>query len=140
MPTVAQVLNLLFQCSKGLSVEELRSGSLQLAVSAYLSSKGFQSLHIVPTIVSGNLQKFRDDVSVYHCHCSVTSGHLVQDGIYESQSENKVKHIFWFDFVLNRASGNFAIYYKTHCDDRSKSEVDTKEGCIKIIMLIIEHI
>ena len=30
-----------------------------------VASKGSQSLHIVLTIVSGNLQKFRDDVSGY---------------------------------------------------------------------------
>ena len=73
-------------------------------------------------------------------HCTVTSGHLVQDGVYQSQSENKVKRLFWFNFVLNRASENFAIYYKTHCDDRCKSEVDTKDWSIKMITWIIEHI
>ena len=78
--------------------------------------------------------------SILTLHCTVTSGHLFQDGIYQSQSENKVKRLFWFNFVLNRASANFAIYYKTHCDDRCKSEVDTKDWTIKMITWIIEHI
>ena len=42
--------------------------------------------------------------------------------------------------MLNRASANFAIYYKTHCDDRCKSEVDTKDWTIKMITWIIEQI
>ena len=32
------------------------------------------------------------------------------------------------------------IYYKTHCDDRCKSEVDTKDCSIMMIMWIIEHV
>ena len=42
--------------------------------------------------------------------------------------------------MLNRASANFAIYYKTNCDDRCKSKVDTKDWIIKMITWTIEQI
>ena len=42
--------------------------------------------------------------------------------------------------MLNRASANFAIYYKTNCDDRCKSKVDTTDWTIKMITWIIEQI
>ena len=44
------------------------------------------------------------------------------------------------NFVLNIASENFAIHYKTHCDDRCKIEADTKDCTISIKTWIIEHI
>ena len=42
--------------------------------------------------------------------------------------------------MLNTASENFAIYYKTHCDDRCKSEVDTKDWSIMMRKRILEQI
>ena len=42
--------------------------------------------------------------------------------------------------MLNRASESFAIYYKTHCDDRCKSEVDTKDWSIMMRKRILEQI
>ena len=74
-------------------------------------------------------------VSVGQYHCTVTSGHLNT----AVTADNKVIRLFWFNFVLNRASENFAIYYKTHCVDRCKSEVDTKDWSIKMLSRVIEH-
>ena len=70
-----------------------------------VASKGSQSLHIVLTIVSGNLQKFRDDVSGHDDSPQLALGDVIallhvatalhcylrtpyQDGIYHSHSEN----------------------------------------------------
>ena len=98
----------LFACLPPLSLAlEGSTEALEVALEDALTvaSKGSQSLHIVLTIVSGNLQKFRDDVSGHDDSPQLALGDVIallhvdtalhcylrtpyQDGIYHSHSEN----------------------------------------------------